>query len=118
VIGKHEARHGELEQNSTMRRHDADSWRILGRKNKYMKSDASEHVFHSFVLGMNNVIQWGSDAAFAHCTGLIHAIYHHTLFYRLRWKWNGEGGNTLELSLEWIDLEYTRSREGDSCCTD
>jgi len=57
VIGKHGARHGELEPNSTMRRHDADSWRILRKRNIYMKSDASEYAFHSFVLGMNNVIR-------------------------------------------------------------
>jgi len=77
-----------------------------------MKSDASEHVFHSFVLGMNNVIQWGSDAIFTVCTGLIHAIYRRTLFYRPRWKRNGEGADTLSSVREEIDLEYTRSREG------
>lgn len=96
-----------------MRRHDADSWRILGQTNKYMKSDASEHVFHSFVLGMNNVIQWGSDATFAIFTGLTHTINRLTLFYRLRRKRNeGWGATHLVSGSERIDLEYTRSRRG------
>jgi len=47
---------------------------ILGEKNKHMKSDASEHVFHSFVLGMNNVIQWGSDAISRPLHRVDHAI--------------------------------------------
>lgn len=37
----------------------------LGKKNKDLKSDASEHVFHSFVQGASNVIQWIPMQSFA-----------------------------------------------------
>jgi len=37
----------------------------LGKRSKDLKSGASEHVFHSFVHGANNVIQWTPDAIFA-----------------------------------------------------